>query len=333
MKIIAFFNNKGGVGKTTLVYLVAWMIRELGHKGIAVELDPQSNLSEIFLPEEKQYSLFFDRDLPKYTIMEALERIAENEPYQRPHVEHIVDRLGLVVGDLKLSLFEEKLSESWLGALRGDVYHFKILTSIHRIITDAGKKMDAEYALLDLGPNLGAINRSALLAADYLVVPVGSDLFSLVGLENIGLTLENWKEGWTKRKRELKESKRANFPQQFGRPIGYVIMQYVAASANRPVKAYQRWADQLPNTFRKNVLQQQSTERIRPESDPNCLGLLKHYHSLAPLSMDARKPIFKLKASDGAIGSHIYLVQDSFSHFEELSRRIIRSVGLDPKRK
>ena len=45
MKTIAFFNNKGGVGKTTLVYHLAWMYAELGYSVVAADLDPQANLS------------------------------------------------------------------------------------------------------------------------------------------------------------------------------------------------------------------------------------------------------------------------------------------------
>ena len=53
MKTIVFFNNKGGVGKTTLVYHIAWMMKELGEKVLAADLDPQANLSSMFLDEER----------------------------------------------------------------------------------------------------------------------------------------------------------------------------------------------------------------------------------------------------------------------------------------
>ena len=53
MKIITFFNNKGGVGKTTTVYHIAWMLKELNYQVLAVDLDPQCNLSSIFLPTER----------------------------------------------------------------------------------------------------------------------------------------------------------------------------------------------------------------------------------------------------------------------------------------
>lgn len=48
-KVIAFFNNKGGVGKTSLVYHLAWMYADLGKRVVAADLDPQANLTSAFL--------------------------------------------------------------------------------------------------------------------------------------------------------------------------------------------------------------------------------------------------------------------------------------------
>ncbi|MGH8575120.1 MAG: ParA family protein, partial [Gammaproteobacteria bacterium] len=51
--IITFFNNKGGVGKTSLVYHLSWMLADLGHRVVAADLDPQANLTASFLDEEQ----------------------------------------------------------------------------------------------------------------------------------------------------------------------------------------------------------------------------------------------------------------------------------------
>lgn len=50
MTSIVFFNNKGGVGKTTLVYPLAHMFARLGYATLAVDLDPQANLTSAFFP-------------------------------------------------------------------------------------------------------------------------------------------------------------------------------------------------------------------------------------------------------------------------------------------
>ena len=51
--VVAFFNNKGGVGKTSLVYHLAWMFADRGKRVLAVDLDPQANLSAFFIDEDK----------------------------------------------------------------------------------------------------------------------------------------------------------------------------------------------------------------------------------------------------------------------------------------
>ena len=58
MKTIAFFNNKGGVGKTSLVYHLAFMFAERGQSVVAVDLDPQANLSSMFVDDERMESLW-----------------------------------------------------------------------------------------------------------------------------------------------------------------------------------------------------------------------------------------------------------------------------------
>ena len=53
MKTLVLFNNKGGVGKTTLVYHLAHMLARLGHRTLAVDLDPQANLTSAFFDDER----------------------------------------------------------------------------------------------------------------------------------------------------------------------------------------------------------------------------------------------------------------------------------------
>jgi chromosome partitioning protein len=62
VKTIAFFNNKGGVGKTTLVYHLAWMFNEMGIDVVAMDLDPQANLTSAFFDESRQLDLWWPAD-------------------------------------------------------------------------------------------------------------------------------------------------------------------------------------------------------------------------------------------------------------------------------
>ena len=85
MKTIAFFNNKGGVGKTTLVYHLACMIAERGETVLAVDLDPQANLTSMFLSEDQLELLWPNGEHPG-TIFGALRPIIRGlGDVQAPH--------------------------------------------------------------------------------------------------------------------------------------------------------------------------------------------------------------------------------------------------------
>ena len=197
--IIALFNNKGGVGKTSLVYHLAWMFGELGVRVVAVDLDPQANLTAAFLDEERLEELWSaenDADTIFGGVRPLIEAVGD---IADPHLEPITERIALVVGDLLLSGFEDSLSDVWPRALDRDPRAFRILSAFWRILQRAADAHQAGLILMDLGPNLGAINRAALIAADHVVFPLSPDLFSLQGLRNLGPTLRTWRTGWRQR--------------------------------------------------------------------------------------------------------------------------------------
>ena len=76
MKTLTFFNNKGGLGKTTLVYHLSWMLSELGLNVVAADLDPQANLTSMFLDEDRLECLWSE-DKHTQTIMGALSALID----------------------------------------------------------------------------------------------------------------------------------------------------------------------------------------------------------------------------------------------------------------
>lgn len=320
MRVITFFNNKGRAGKTTTVYHVAWMLSEMGIRTIAVDLDPQSNLTSMFLSDQLLEKVYGDN--LSCTILDAIDPIVSGDPSVPVHIEEINDNLGLILGNLALSTFEDTLSDAWLKCLNGDIYSFRVTSIFHTIIKEAAERFDAEIVLVDVGPNLGAINRAVTISSDYIIMPVASDLFSLQGIKNLGQTLTKWQKQWQQRK-ELKPE-RATFevPQKLSKPAGYIVMQY-SAKESRPVKSYLKWANRIPEVFSQYVLNSSSSVNYTVEEDDNCIALLKHYRSLAPMSMEAHKPIFLLKPADGAIGAHLYAVQKSYEEFKAFTQKVL----------
>ena len=326
MKTIALFNNKGGVGKTTLVYHLAHMLSRIGYPALAVDLDPQANLTSAFFDEDQLESLWNE---DTQTILSCVEPILEGTGDIRPALPiPISDNLFVIAGNLGLSRFEDKLSENWPKGFVGDPAALRTTSAFYRIIQQAGEAVGAVVALLDVGPNLGAINRAALLSADFLVVPLAADLFSLQGLKNLGPTVKTWREKWQITQKQASTAVSFQLPEGQMTPAGYVVLQH-AVRLDRPVRAYSRWLERIPAVYRESVLDEQTPRRgLRSDEDRNCLGTLRNYRSLMPMAQDARKPMFDLRPADGAIGSHAQLVQTCAAEFERLARQVAEKCSL-----
>jgi cellulose biosynthesis protein BcsQ len=325
--VIAFFNNKGGVGKTSLVYHVAWMMSELGLRTVAADLDPQCNLTAAFLDEEQLEALWPDDNEPPSTIYGAVRPLQKGiGDVTEPKLQNPAENLSLISGDMLLSGFEDGLSEAWPKCLDRDERSFRVISSFWRIIQKGAAQKDAEVILIDLGPNLGAINRAALIASDYVVIPLGPDLFSLQGLKNLGPALRNWREGW-KERLPKNPSKNLLLPKGDMQPLGYIVMQH-SVRQDRPVKAYDKWVSRIPFTYEHFVLDRDTKLHQRIEGDSNCFSLIRHYRSLMPMAQEARKAMFFLKPADGAIGSHAKTVQDVYRDFQDLTKKILSKAGI-----
>lgn len=325
MKTLALFNNKGGVGRTTLAYHLAHMFARLGVRAVAIDLDPQANLTSAFLDEERLEALWEPED-GGGTVLGCVHPILQGTGDVAPPIlEEIADGLCVVPGHLGLSRFEDRLAESWPKGHNSDPAALRLTTAFYRIIQQAGDRAAADVALVDVGPNLGAINRSALLAVDAIVFPLAADLFSLQGLRNLGPTLRTWRTQWQR----IRDFAPTGIPLSSGMmsPLGYVILQ-PEARLDRPVKAFRRWLDRIPHVYAEKVLGETACEQISEDDDPHCLATLRNYRSLMPLAHDARKPMFDLNAADGAIGSHARLVTRCYEDFANLSRKVLERLGV-----
>ena len=133
-----------------------------------------------------------------------------------------------------------------------------------------------------LAPILGALNRVVLVASDFVVVPLGADLFSLQGLRS-------WRNGWEDRHNRNPVSDLL-LPRGLIQPIGYVVQQH-GVRLGRPVKAYDKWVNRMPAEYARNLLD--DDEGPYPETpsrdEKHALATVKHYRSLVPMAQEARR--------------------------------------------
>ena len=325
MKTITLFNNKGGVGKTSLAYHLGFMFSESGHRVLLADLDPQANLSTMCLSEERLEAI--SRLKPRPTIYGAIDRLRRGiGDVERINHESVSGSIALVVGDLQLSELEDELSQQWPKCLDRDERAFRVTTALHRVVTDVGDRFGADIAVLDVGPNFGAINRAALIASDSVIVPVAPDLFSMQGLQNVGPRLKAWREEWSDRKARAPDLDFA-LPAGEMKPLGYVVGRHTVR-AGGAVKAFQRWIDRMPEVYRTSFGEPKPPAGLEVTSDEFCLAQLKDYRSLMPMAQEANKPMFQLKPADGAIGGHQGAVRQAYLDFEALATEVLSRLGL-----
>src|SRR5690606_15152077 len=125
------------------------------------------------------------------------------------------------------SLMEDLLSNDWKDATSGDPRGLRTTLVFSDLLL---KCKEYDYVFFDMGPSLGSLNRSILLACDYFLTPMSSDIFSLLAMENIGLTLETWRTRFNlginnSIDPEALKGLNTSFSIKF---LGYVTQQYTA---------------------------------------------------------------------------------------------------------
>ena len=328
MKTIALFNNKGGVGKTTLAFHLAWMFDTLGIRTVVADLDPQANLTSMFLHEDGVEALWGKVQEPS-TIYRAFQPLLDRKgPLETPDLQRISANLSLAPGELAMSETEDALSSQWLESYRGNDGAFRVISALGQLLARAAEAAEAQLVVVDVGPNLGPLNRAALAATDFVAIPLAPDLYSIQALQNLGPTLDHWRNEWSDivtRNQTL--ASELNVSQNGMQPIGYIVQQH-AMRLDRPVQAYAQWMEKIPSAYRDNISGVLGSDAKAIEQDPNCLATLQHYRSLMPLAQAAHKPMFNLKAADGVMGGHASLARRCFDDFRALATRLAIACGV-----
>jgi len=330
MIAITIFNNKGGVGKTTfLCNLVSYLQTRLDKKVLVIDADPQCNATIYLLNDQSIFEIYTENK--HQTIDSFLDPLRKGKGYLKKSVSPIKSpRFGvdLIPGDQKLALSEDLLASDWKSGLSGDPRGLQT-TFIFRDLLDRFKKYD--YVFFDVGPSLGAINRSVLLSSDFFIMPMSTDIFSVMAISNISLSLTKWKEGLEKGLADYKadesEPFQVNDKEVYWRLefIGYVSQQYTAKKTKgrrQPVKAYDRIIKKAPQLIRKELIKKFSS--LPTDTEYN-LGEIPYLHSVVPLSQSANAPIFELKAKDGVVGAHFAKVSDAEKIYKSIALHLIKN--------
>ena len=199
MRMISVFNNKGGVGKTTITWNLADSLARRGAKVLLVDFDPQCNLSIAMLGERQFIGHLPTQNLPYGTTLRAylqldLQNLKGAQVYLHKGLNTHAG-VDLIAGDFWLNVYADSLSVGAdLLTGTGLAKYVVLRRMVEAAQAHAGQPYD--YVLVDLPPSFGSLVRAALYSSDYFVVPCTSDNFSAYCVGLIGQMVPNFLQDW-----------------------------------------------------------------------------------------------------------------------------------------
>lgn len=317
MKIISVFNNKGGVGKSTLTYHLGNSLAELGHRVLMIDLDPQCNLTICAMMEDTLHQIW-EEENPYIDDYENSMNTIGNDILNYPRSIHFLlkpaedgvseipslppaypigDNIDLLPGRLSLHMYENKIAERWSGVYQGDNLSIRTVTNIRAIAQRYAEMNSYDYVLMDTSPSLGVLNKVIMSTVDGFFIPAQPDMFSLYGIRNIGNALQVWQREFNSIYTLISEEKRTKFPNNFVQFLGYTIYNAKKYSKNsQPLNEYNlaqahyQYVTQIPNTITQFI---QESNRVRIPNDlissPIGGNSIIHSHNTFPAMAQALK--------------------------------------------
>jgi len=196
---ISIFNNKGGVGKSTICWNLADALGRRGRHVLLIDFDPQCNLSIAMLGEQSFVKTLPTQNVPYgTTIRSFLQRFLQNTGGEEVYLHqgpHTSQNVHLVAGDFWLNVFADSLN---LGADLLTGTGLSRYVTLRRIVARAEESLghQFDFVIIDLPPSFGALVRAAFYSSDYYLVPCTSDNFSVYCVGLIGQMVPSFVNDW-----------------------------------------------------------------------------------------------------------------------------------------
>ena len=327
-KKLTFFNNKGGVGKTTLAFNVAVEFAKKGYKTVLIDLDPQCNLTRLALGDEYYDNTIFSAT--SKTIYDILRGVIRGGAdidldVQFEQAKAAPENLYLLRGDLRLSEYENILSTGYNAAAAGQQLGYFQTSAIDRFLRAKGMDDEVDIFIIDTSPNLNLLNRVIMLGTDYFVVPVMPDAFSLQGIENLGTIFEQWKVNWKNTGKALSGEIESRYVlSSEGLFIGYILNSY-NVYGRQPIKDHRKWIDQIPEKVRIYLSEKHCKNGLVAASSAESLQDIQDYGRLPALCHETGQAIFDIdpaRAEASQLGTREN-IEKSQREFNRLSDKVL----------
>lgn len=337
MKIISFFNHKGGVCKTTTVYHLGWKLMQKGLKVLLVDTDSQCNLSLTSIGES-EFERFLT-DEPDNNLKSSLDVAFKSRPQLIPTPACVKikghDNLYLLPGSFDITEFEVQLgisfqlsnSFSTMSSLPGSFYY---------LIKKCAEQFNADYVLIDMNPSLSAINQDLISVSDYFILPTSPDYFSHMAIKSMARILPNW-ENWAVQARNAFQDSTYPMPDVKPKFLGYTVNDYnirngspTAAFSNIIAKTNEIIETTLyPALFAVGM----TIDKVNYPDGSLCLASLSNFQHLMPQYQQYGLPVFALTPEQigtkgAALDNHLQKQEDFNRIYEDFADNVIRLTNI-----
>jgi cellulose biosynthesis protein BcsQ len=242
--------------------------------------------------------------------------------------------VDLLPGHPAMSAVEDRLSSAWYDLRAAEIGGFRITNWFSQLLRQVSARYDV--AIVDLGPSLGSLTRSVLLGSHFFVTPMGCDIFSVVGIRNIGKWLAEWIDGYDNHLHHFRKGNQSAI-QKFGINetlsikhgfIGYTVMQYITKSKEgerRATRAFEDIMEQIPEVITQALGSFFADGLEMPEFH---LGDIPNLYSLVPLAQSSHSPIVALESADGLAGGQFKQQELYASFIKTVGDRLASNMGI-----
>ena len=287
-KKLVFCNNKGGVGKTTLAFHVGVEFSKKGLKVALIDLDPQCNLTLQTLGHTFYEDNLFSNGIKTiYNVLQAkLAGSGDIDILVKPI--NVRGTLHILPGDIQLSLYEDLLLTAYNAAAAGTLRGYSDTSAIDRYLNEVGASEKIDVFIIDTSPSLGVLNRVIFLGAEYFVVPMTPDSYSVQGIKNLGVVFEGWKKQWKNTAQAAivaGQTPASHVLRADALFIGYIINSFNIYD-KRIVRRQSDWLEKIPNEVKTSLSERHGRNGLVEQSWKEPIGKMQDYGQLTAISMN-----------------------------------------------
>lgn len=192
-KVIAMFNHKGGVSKTTSAFNIGWNLANRKKRVLLVDGDPQCNLTGLILGDNFT-DYYTNEETKKNNLYDGVQPAFAGGPNPITGLKCVQTKnrnLFLLPGHMNLSELETQLSFALLQNQQLSTLQ-NLPGSFYYLIQACSEKYNIDIVIIDMNPGLGAINQTLFMSSDGFILPTNPDPFSVMAINTLAKVTPRW---------------------------------------------------------------------------------------------------------------------------------------------